>query len=145
MALVVKNPPASAGDIGDMGSVLRVRRSSGGGHKNPLQYPYLENPQGKRSLVGCSPWRCKESDTTEQLSIAQCTWVLSCVQLFVAPWTVACQAPLSIGFSRQDYWSGLPYPSLGDLPNPGIEPTSPMSPALAGGFLTTSTTWQAMV
>ena len=41
------------------------------------------------------------------------------------PWTVACQAPLSMGFSRQEYWSGLPFPSLGDLPDPGIKPASP--------------------
>ena len=41
------------------------------------------------------------------------------------PWTIACQAPLSIGFSRQEYWNGLPFPSLGDLPDPGIEPWSP--------------------
>ena len=50
---------------------------------------------------------------------------LSCVQLFATPWTVASQAPLSIGFSRQEYWSGLPFPSPGDLPKPGIEPRSP--------------------
>ena len=50
---------------------------------------------------------------------------LSHVQLFVNPWTVAHQAPLSIGFSRQEYWSGLPCPSPGDLPNPGIKPRSP--------------------
>ena len=49
------------------------------------------------------------------------------------PWTVACQAALSIGFSRQEYWSGLPFPSPGDVPDPGIEP---MSPALAGEFFT---------
>ena len=53
------------------------------------------------------------------------------------PWTVACQAPLSMGFPRQEYWSGLPFPSPGDLPNPKIKPKSPVSPALAGGFLTT--------
>ena len=73
------------------------------------------------------------------------TCSLSCssrVQLFATPWTVACQAPLSVGFSRQGYWSGLPCSSLGHLPNPGIEPKSLMSPALAGGFLTTSTTWE---
>ena len=64
----------------------------------------------------------------------------SCVQLFVTPWTVAHQAPLSMGFSRQEYWSGLPCPSPGDLPDPGIKPTSP---ALAGGFFTTSATWEA--
>ena len=53
---------------------------------------------------------------------------------FVIPWTVACQAPLSVGFPRQEYWSELPFPSPGDLPNPGFEP---MSSALAGGFFTT--------
>ena len=52
-------------------------------------------------------------------------WSLSCVQLFVTPWTIACQAPLAMGFPRQEYWSGLPFPSLGDLPDPGIKPTSP--------------------
>ena len=51
--------------------------------------------------------------------------VLSCVRLFVTPWTVAYQAPPSMGFSRQECWSGLPFPSPGDLPNPGIEPGSP--------------------
>ena len=51
---------------------------------------------------------------------------LSCVRLFVTQWTVACQAPLSMGFSRQEYWSGLPFSSPGDLPDPGkIEPASP--------------------
>ena len=52
----------------------------------------------------------------------------------VTPWTVAHQAPLSMEFSRQKYWSGLPFSPPGDLPNPGIEPTCLMSPALAGGF-----------
>ena len=50
---------------------------------------------------------------------------LSGVRLFVIPWTVARQAPLFMGFSRQEYWSGLPFPSPGDLPDPGIEPRSP--------------------
>ena len=59
--------------------------------------------------------------------------VLSCVGLFATPWTVACT--LSMRFSRQEYWSGLPFLYTGDLPHPGIEPTSPVSPALAGGFL----------
>ena len=49
-------------------------------------------------------------------------------------WTVAHQAPLSMGFSRQEYWSGLPFPTQGDLPSPGNEPVSLASPALAGGF-----------
>ena len=54
----------------------------------------------------------------------------------VTPWTVALQAPLSMGFPRQEYWSGLPFPSPGDLPDPGIEPESLVSPALAGEFFT---------
>ena len=62
---------------------------------------------------------------------------LSPVQLFVAPWTVAHQAPLSIGLSQQEYWSGLPFPPLRDLSDPGIKPMSPEAPALAGGFFTT--------
>ena len=54
----------------------------------------------------------------------------SYVQLFVTPWTIAHQALLSMGLSRQEYWSGLPFPP----PDPGVEPASPASPALAGGF-----------
>ena len=65
--------------------------------------------------------------------------VLSHVQLFVASWTAAHQAPPFIGFSRQEYWSGLPCPPPGDLPNSGTEPTSLTSAALAGGFFTTGT------
>ena len=62
--------------------------------------------------------------------------ILGHVRLFATPWTVACQAPPSMGFSRQEHWSGLPFPSPGDLPDPGIELVSPASPALAGGFFT---------
>ena len=65
--------------------------------------------------------------------------------LFAAPWTVVCQAPLSVGFSWQEYWSGLPCPLSEDLPDPGIEPASLMSPALAGRFFTTSTIWEAPI
>ena len=54
---------------------------------------------------------------------------------FATPWAVACQAPLSLGSSREEYWNEFPFPSPGDLPNPGVEP---VSPALAGGFFTTS-------
>ena len=70
-------------------------------------------------------------------------FLLSHVQLFTTPWTEAFQGPLSIGFPRQEYWSGLPFPSPGDLPDPGIKPVSLVSPALAGGFFTTSATWEA--
>ena len=68
-------------------------------------------------------------------------FVLSHAQLFATPWTGACQAPLSMGFPRQEYWSGLPFPPPGDLPDPGIKPVSLVSPALAGGFFTTSITF----
>ena len=61
--------------------------------------------------------------------------VLSHVRLFPTPWT-AHQSPSSTGFSRQEYWGGLPFPSPGDFPHPGIEPASPAFPALAGGFFT---------
>ena len=75
-----------------------------------------------------------------------CVFVLSCfihIQLFATLWTVAHWAPLSMGFSRQEYWSGLPYLPPGDLLNSRIEPTSLISAALAGGFFTTSATWEA--
>ena len=71
--------------------------------------------------------------------ICMCACMLSCfscVRPFVILWTVACQAPLSMEFSRQEYWSGLP----GDYPNPGIKPTPLTSPAVAGGFFITRTT-----
>ena len=60
-----------------------------------------------------------------------------------APWTVACEAPLTMVFPRWKYWSGLLFPSPGDLPDPGIEPMSLMFPALSGRFFTNSTTWEA--
>ena len=72
--------------------------------------------------------------------------MLSCfsrVRLCVTLWTVACQAPLSMEFSRQEYWGGLPFPPPGDLPDSGTEPASLTSPTLAGGFFTTSATWEA--
>ena len=72
--------------------------------------------------------------------------VLSCfnrVQLFVTPWTVALKAPLFMAFSRQEYSSGLPFPPPGDLPDPGMEPKSSVSLALAGRSFTTRITWEA--
>ena len=92
------------------------------------------------SEVGTTPLYLTYDET------ALCACVLShfCrVRLFVTPWTVARQAPLSMGFSRQEHWSGLPCPPPRDLPNPGIEPQSLVSPALAGEFFTPSATWEA--
>ena len=62
----------------------------------------------------------------------------TCSVIFGTPWTVAHQAPLSMEFSRQEYWSVLPCPTPGDLPDTGIEPSSPASPEMAGGFSTTA-------
>ena len=72
--------------------------------------------------------------------VCMCVRARSVTQLcltLVTPWTVACQAPLSMEFSRQEHWSGLSFSSPEDHPDPGIEPVSPASPALAGRFFTT--------
>ena len=66
-----------------------------------------------------------------------CVCSLSHIQLFVTPWTVALYAPLSTALPRHEYWSRLPFPAPGDLPDSGIKPTSLVSPALAGRFFTT--------
>ena len=67
--------------------------------------------------------------------VTQRMCMLICVPLFVIPWTVALQAPLSMGFPRQEYWSGLPFPPTGNLPDPGIKPTSAASPTLQADSL----------
>ena len=79
-------------------------------------------------------------DSTELV----CTQSLSRVRFFATPRTVADWAPLSMEFSRQEYWSGLAFPTPGDLPDPGIEPASLVSPALASGFFITSATREAI-
>ena len=75
--------------------------------------------------------------------IIMCAQSLRPVRLFVTLWTVACQTPLSMAFSRQQDWSGLPFPTPRDVPNSGPEPTSTDSPVLASRFFTTSATWEA--
>ena len=80
--------------------------------------------------------------------VCVCACTVSCFsrgQLFMTLWTAAHQTPLSMGFSRQEYWSGLPRPSPGDLPDPGAEPASLKSPALAGRFFTASAIWEAWI
>ena len=75
-------------------------------------------------------WSFKKSiEKTRQAQVKMKVKSLSCVRLFVIPWTVACQTPPPMGFSRQEYWSGSPFPSPGDLPDPGIEPWSPVPQA----------------
>ena len=66
--------------------------------------------------------------------VCVCAQLVPCVWLFATPWTIAHQTLLSMVFSRQEYWSGLPFPTLGDLPDPGVKPKSLVSPALARGF-----------
>ena len=74
---------------------------------------------------------------------SQCMLRCSVVSDSATPWTVPCRAPVSMGFSRQEHWSGLPCPSPGDLPNPGILPNALTSPAWAGRFFTVSATREA--
>ena len=76
--------------------------------------------------------------------ITTCAHAQSCLTLCESM-DVACQAPLSMEFSRQEYWSGLPFSPPGDLPDPGIRPRSPASPVLAGGFFTHCTIWEAQI
>ena len=91
-----------------------------------------EMVKDREAWLCCSPWGCKESGMTERLNNNN-NKSLSHVWFFAIPWTVSHQAPLSMGFSRQDYRSGLQFSSPGDLPDPGIELECP---ALAGRFFT---------
>ena len=87
--------------------------------------------------MGYSPWGRKESDTTERLELSHSWWWWFSAKSYTTlatPWTVAHQAPLFMGFSRQEYWNGVPFPSPGDLPRSGIELAFP---EWAGGFFTT--------
>ena len=82
---------------------------------------------------------------TEQVShVCVLSLFQSCL-LFATLWAVAWKTPLTVGFSRQEYWNGLPCSSPRDLPNPGIEPVSLATPALAGGFFATSANWEAYI
>ena len=98
---------------------------------------YCETIAAIRLITPPSPLQLLFFCLVRTFSICVCSQSLSHVQLFATPWTVACQAPLSMGFFRQEYWSGLPFPPPGGLPNPGIEPVSLVSPVLAGRFFTT--------
>ena len=90
-----------------------------------------------RLTSGCLSTICRTFGFLPVLGRACAISCFSRVQLFVTPWSVACQAPLSMGFSRQEPWNGLPCSLPGDLPNPGIKPASLASPALASRFFTT--------
>ena len=81
--------------------------------------------------------------TDQHTNLVLCAQLLSRVRLLATSWTIVHQVPLSMGFSREEDWSELPFPPPGYLPNSGIDPVSLASPALAGGFFTTSATWEA--
>ena len=98
--------------------------------KEKKHCPRCNQPPGSAPVL-CLQWVCA-CQFSPTLHVCAC--VFSRVPLFVTPWTVAHKAPLSMGFFRQEYWRGLPFPSPGDLPKPGIEL---MSPALAGRFFAT--------
>ena len=113
-----------------------------------LDFPLLPPKHPNFPLKSCSHLNFKKSSTSGinnslrniQVTLFAGMLVFSHVCLFVTPWTVARQAPLSMGFPRQEYWSRLPFPLSGYLPNPGIKPTSPMSPAVADRFIATGAT-----
>ena len=121
----------------DTGSILGLGRSLGEGNGYPLQYSCLEIPMDRRAWPATVPGVTKESDITQRLnnnnkSEVYDLWKVLVAQscpTFATPWTVACQAPLSMGFSRQEYLSGFPFPSPGDLPDPRIKPEAPTSQA----------------
>ena len=97
------------------------------------------------SLDFCVLWAGFGNRYLDWYSVSVCAQSLGRVWLFATPWTAGHQAPLSMGFSRQECQSGLPFPSTGELPNPGIEPWSLTSPPLAGRFFTASATGKALV
>ena len=113
-------------------------RSSWISHYYFIKIKYEYRPRGN-----VSPWIpksvCFLNNTWRQICSSRYAYacLLSRVRLLVIPWTVARQAPLSVGFSRQESWGGLPFPPPGDPPNPGMEPPSLWSPALAEGVFST--------
>ena len=128
----------SAYSAGNLSSIPGSGRSPGEGNGNPLQYSCLKNPMDRGawqaiahgvtesdraerlsttapgSLAGYSPWGCRVGQKWEALVTQPCPTLWT-------PWTTALQAPLSMEFSRQEYWSRLPFISSGDLPDPGME------------------------
>ena len=107
------------------------------GSEMRLEYKRIKVNEWKQPLqLYFKKFHCEEEGKEGTCVLSR----FSRVSHFVTLWTVPCQAPLFMGFSRQKYWSGLPCPPPGDLPDPEIEPTPLTSPALAGEFFTTSTT-----
>ena len=157
---MVKNPPANAGLIPGEGRSpgegngnplehtclrnLMNRGYSPWGHKRFRHDLLTKQQQNPHDCRPASPRTQPFSLSLFFFSLMKVLWSLHCVcmlscfshvRLFATPWTVACQAPLSMEFSRQEYWNGLPLPPAGNLPDPGIEPTSPAALALQADSL----------
>ena len=113
VAQMVKNLPDNTGNVGSIPGLVRFPEEEMATHSNILAWeiPWTEEPDGLQYM---GSQRVRHDWATELTELTP-----------VTPWTVACQGPLFIGFSRQKYWSGLSFPSPGDLPNPAIEPWSP--------------------
>ena len=133
----------SACNAGDPGLIPGSGRSPGEGKGNPLQDSGLENSLNQivHGVAKSGMWL--SNFYVLHIWVLCCAQSLQSCQLFATPWTVAHQAPLFMEFSRQEYWSGLPLPTPGVLPDPGIKPMLLLAPALAAGFFTTSTAWEA--
>ena len=125
-----KKSTCNAGDARDVVSIPGSGRSPGGGNGNPLRCSCLENPRD-----GGAWWAAVYGVAQSWTRLKRLSSSSSWVQHFPTPWTVALQAPLSMEYSSQEYWSELPFPPPGDLPDPEIKP---VSPALAGRFFTTA-------
>ena len=124
-----KESAGSAGDTGEAGSGRSLEEGMATHASIPAwNIPWTEEPGGPRSIAS-------QSQTWVRRHIHACVFIrvyakckcysFSCLQRFATTWTVPSRAPLSIGFSRQEYWSGLPCSPPGNLPNPGIKPRSP--------------------
>ena len=136
---------------------MTVRRSRSLFKEVPLQYSCLENPMDRWAWWAAAYGVAQSWTQLKRLSSSTlrvlCEYQLgecllsrfSHVRLFVTPRTVAHRAPLSVGFSRQEYWNRLLCPPPGDLPDPGIKPAFLMTLGLAGQFFTTSATWEALL
>ena len=116
-------------------SCLLVCNQSGGCHQTEVIKPDSPAP----FLLASMLVPASHLDTQNMCQVA------SVMSDSAIPWTVAHQAPLSVAFSRQEYWSGLSFPSPGDLPDPGIKPVSLMSPGSVGRFFIPSASWEAPI
>ena len=132
------------------GKTLMRKHSSKKMWKIISKYSYFKIRHYPNTMQYVDWWDIYKSENLWFLSyfffLSMCAGMLShfsCVQLFVTLQTIACQDPLSMGFSRQEYWSGLPWPPPGDLPELRIEPEALTSAAMASRFFTTSATWAA--